>query len=266
MTAYLYSLSDSTIVVLFACVGALSMVFFAAIKKHIPFFNKVRTADEIKKADDFLIATRATVIAMCSLILAFSMVTVIGNYNKADAAATAEASLINNMDRMMARYGDPTVEALRKNLLVYTQSIVNDEWPLLSEGRGSDKTRELFASISKGVIAIQPGAGRQSVIYTEMVKKADDIAEAREGRIEATSTALAGVFWLMVGLTFSAMIILAIFVDSSPIRIFSFSVQMAAFAALLAVVFIFDQPYNGDTSVTNKAFVKTIKAMQARTN
>ncbi len=264
MTAFLYSLSDPTIVILFASMGALVILVFAGIKRKIPFFQKQRSADEIKKSDDFLIATRATVIAMCSLVLAFSMVTVINNYNKAEAAAATEASLINNMDRMMARYGDPSVSALRTSLMAYTKSIVADEWPLLGQGKGSDKTRELFVPISKGVIAIQPGAGRQSVIYTEMVKKADDIAEAREARLENTSTALADIFWLMVGLTFSAMIILALFVELNPIRIFSFSVQMAAFGALLAVVFIFDQPFNGQTSVSPKAFTKTITAMQNR--
>jgi len=264
MSAFLYSLSDPAIVILFACAGAFAMLVFSGIKKSVPFFNKPRTADEIKKADDFLIATRATVIAMCSLVLAFSMVTVINNYNKAEAAAATEASLINNMDRMMARYGDPSVAALRTSLMAYTRSIVEDEWPLLSQGKGSEKTRELFVPVSKGVIAIQPGAGRQSVIYTEMVKKADDIAEAREARLESTSTSLAGIFWLMVGLTFSAMIVLAFYVELNPMRIFGFAVQMAAFSALLAVVFIFDQPFTGQTSVSNKAFVKTISAMQGR--
>jgi len=109
------------------------------IKRKNSFFQKVRSADEIKKADDFLIATRATVIAMCSLILAFSMVTVINNFNKAETAAAAEASLINNMDRMMVRYGDPEVAAMRSSLMAYTKSIVEDEWPLLSQGKGSEK-------------------------------------------------------------------------------------------------------------------------------
>lgn len=265
MTAFLYSLSDPTIVLLFALMGVLVMIAVFAIRKMLPFFHKPRTPDEIKKADDFLIGARATVIAMCSLVLAFSMVTVIGNYNRAEAAAAAEASLINNMDRMMVRYGDPAVAELRKSLMAYTRSIAEDEWPLLSQGRGSEKTRELFVPISKGVIAIQPQPGRQSVIYTEMVKKADDIAEAREARLESTSTSLAGIFWLMVGLTFSAMIVMTLFVDLTPVRVFGFAIQMMAFSALMSVVFIYDQPFNGQTSVSNKAFVKTISAMQNRT-
>lgn len=264
MSDFFYSLSDPTIVILFALSGAFVMVVVYAVRKSIPFFKKARTPDEIKKADDFLIAARATVIAMCSLVLAFSMVTVIGNYNRAESAAAAEASLINNMDRMMVRYGDPSVAELRKDLMAYTRSIVNDEWPLLSQGHGSEKTRSLFIPVSKGVIAIQPQAGRQSVIYTEMVKKADDIAEAREARLESTSTSLASIFWLMVGLTFSAMIVMTLFVDLTPIRVFGFAVQMAAFAALMSVVFIYDQPFNGQTSVSSKAFIKTISAMQAR--
>lgn len=265
MTAFLYSLSDPTIVLLFALMGILVMIVVFVIRKQLPFFRKPRTPEEIKKSDDFLIGARATVIAMCSLVLAFSMVTVIGNFNRAEAAAAAEASLINNMDRMMARYGDPAVAELRKNLMAYTRSIVDDEWPLLSQELGSEKTRELFVPISQGVIAIHPEPGRQSVVYTEMVKKADDIAEARDARIESTSTSLAGIFWLMVGMTFSAMILMTLFIELTPIRVFGFAIQLMAFSALMSVVFIYDQPFNGQTSVSNKAFVKTISAMQNRT-
>ena len=264
MFSFLYSLSDTAIVCLFALAGVLIMVLVYFLKKLIPFFQQPRTPDEIKKTDDFLIAVRATVIAMCSLVLAFSMVTVIGNFNRADAAATAEASLINNMDRMMVRYGDPQVAELRKSLMAYTHSIVNDEWPLLSRGKGSDKTRELFVPISQGIIAIHPEPGRQNVIYTEMVKKADDIAEARDARIESTANSLAAIFWLMVGFTFSAMIILTIFVDLTPLRVFGFAIQLAVFSALMSVVFIYDQPFDGETSISTKAFVKTIHAMEGR--
>jgi hypothetical protein len=264
MSDYLYLLPDAAIVILFTLASMAVMATLGQIRRHVPFFQQPRTSDEIKKTDDFLIGIRATLIGMCSLVLAFSLVTVIGNYNRAEAAAAAEASLINNMDRMMARYGDATASELRDELLAYTQSIVEDEWPMLSLGHGSEKTRELFVPISKGVIAIQPGQGRQSVIYTEMVKKADDIAEAREARIESTATSLATVFWLMVALTFSAVIVLTVFVDLSPIRVFGFAIQMAAFAALLSVVFIFDEPFNGQTSVSPKAFVKVIGAMQGR--
>ncbi len=264
MTEFLYTLPDAAIVILFTLASMIVMGSLGLIRRHVPFFQKIRTADEIKKSDDFLIGIRATLIGMCSLVLAFSLVTVIGNFNRAEAAAAAEASLINNMDRMMARYGDPSASELRDELLAYTRSIVEDEWPMLDLGRGSEKTRELFVPISKGVIAIQPGQGRQSVIYTEMVKKADDIAEAREARIESTSTSLAAVFWLMVTLTFSAVIILTIFIDLNSIRVFGFAIQMAAFAALLSVVFIFDEPFNGETSVSPKAFVKVIRAMEAR--
>jgi len=264
MTAYLYTLPDAVIVLLFISGSVVLMLALYLLRKYIPVYRSPRTADEIKKTDDFLLGVRTALIGMCSLVLAFSLVTVIGNFNRAEAAAAAEASLINNMDRMMVRYGHTDASELRDELLAYTKSIVEDEWPLLSQWHGSDKTRALFVPISQGVIAIQPAAGRQNVIYTEMVKKADDIAEAREARLESTSTSLASVFWLMVILTFSAVLLLTFFVELSPIRTFGFTIQMMAFAALLSVVFIFDEPFNGQTSVSPKAFVKVISAMEAR--
>jgi hypothetical protein len=48
-------------------------------------------------------------------------------------------------------------------------------------------TAALFRPISRSVLAIDPPAKRQSLIYAEMLKKADEIAADRKARVVALS-------------------------------------------------------------------------------
>ena len=45
---------------------------------------------------------------------------------------------------------------------------------------------------------------------------------------------------------------------------FSLGVQMVVLASLFAIVFIFDQPFLGETAIQPDAIVDTIKLMKAR--
>ncbi len=264
MPNWLYTYPDEIIVAIFSLIAAVSVPMAATARWCLAQIVGHGTLDQIKENDEFLMTVRGTLFSMCSLVLAFSLVAVFTNYNRADGAATAEASMINNMDRLLVRYGDPQVATIRASLHAYTKSIVEDEWLLLPKGHGSEKTASLFVPVSRSVIAIHPDSGRQSVIYTELVKKSDDLAEAREARLESTSTGLAPVFWLMMSIIFVAQMLLTVFVDLNVIRIFGYTVQLAVFGSLLSVVFIFDMPFNGQTAVNSTAFVKVLATMQAR--
>lgn len=264
MPNWLYTYPDEFVVAVFSLLAASSVFVAAMLRWCFCRLSPPQSVDDLKKTDEFILAVRVTLFSVCGLVLAFSLVAVFSTYNRAEAAAAAEATMINNMDRLMIRFGDPRVAELRQSLHAYAESIVEDEWPLLQHGVGSEQTTQLFVPISRGVIAVEPASARQSMIYAEMIKKADDLAEAREARLESTATGLAPVFWLMVTIIFVAQMLLTVCVDLSVLRIFAFAVQLAVFGALLSVVFIFDMPFNGQTAVSPTAFVKVIDRMQAR--
>jgi hypothetical protein len=91
------------------------------------------------------------------------------------------------MDRLLVRFGDPENGVLRASLRDYADSIVKDEWPELRKGKPSQRTTVLFRPFSRGIFAIDPRPGRQSLIYTEMLKKADELAVDRKARLVAAS-------------------------------------------------------------------------------
>jgi hypothetical protein len=84
------------------------------------------------------------------------------------------------MDRLLVRYDDPGVDSIRASLREYASSIVTDEWPELRKGKRSERTASLFRPISRGILAMQPAQGRQSLIFAEMLRRR--ISQARSCR------------------------------------------------------------------------------------
>ena len=104
--------------------------------------------------------------------------------------------------------------------------------------------------MSETSTAIEPTPGRQSLIYTEMLKKLEDLALARQARlVAADNIRLAPVFWETIVFLFLILLVLALFSAGS----FSLGGAMAlacqgsAVTLLVALVFVFDRPFKSKT-------------------
>jgi hypothetical protein len=175
-----------------------------------------------------------------------------------------EASSINQLDRLMLRFSDGKLEDARAKLLIYARSIVDEEWKVLPKGTGSDVTRAAFAPLARAVFATEPTPGRQTTIYSEMVRKLDDIAEMREMRIDNASVALPSVFWRVTIALYLVLAVMVCLIEQSVARTLALSAQVAAISSLLGMVFINDRPFLGGTSVAPTAIEKTITIISAR--
>jgi Protein of unknown function (DUF4239) len=153
------------------------------------------------------------------------------------------------------------------SLREYANSIVNDEWPQLSKSRVSGRSTRLLRELTRDFSALDPEPGRQSLIYPEMLKKIDELTLARETRlVAAINIRLAPIFWESIGFLLLILLILAALSEST----FSLSAALAlgcqgfALTLLVALVFVFDRPFRGRTSVSPQPVIKVIAEMQNR--
>jgi hypothetical protein len=120
------------------------------------------------------------------------------NYRQADGLVSMEASRIDQLDRLLARYGDPKVAALRPLLHDYTQSVVEHEWPAMLTSFGHADTIKTFAIISNRILAVEPTTPRQSLLVGEMLRSLDATTEARAARLNAVTFGLPSLYWEVV--------------------------------------------------------------------
>jgi len=240
---WLYSFPDLVILVSFAA-------FLAAVILGLPFL--VRRLPWMKINDintDFVLRMQATLFTMTSLVLAFTLVEAENNFRKVDALVSTEASQLNRLDRLLNRYGDPAATAIRPQLLAYAQSIVSDEWPAMLKGIPSEKTRTAFVPISRGILSLDPQTARQTMIYGEILRSFDAVAESRDARLAAVSVALPAAYWQVVLFAVLVLLCVSSTVERTPFRATVLAAQMAVIGAFLGFVFIQDQPFKGQMAV-----------------
>ncbi|MEI7568671.1 MAG: hypothetical protein WCJ34_04420 [Alcaligenaceae bacterium] len=203
---------------------------------------------------------------LLALIIAFSLVQAVATYKATEHIVRQEAVRINNLDRLLIRYGNPELETVRVALRTYAQSIVTDEWPEMDAGHMSPKTDALFKPVSKGVIEIKPANPREVAIYNEMLKISDSLADSRNDRLDAAEFAIPGIFWLLIAALLLLKTVLSAYADRSRSSDIVLAVQMAAFSSLLALTFSFDEPLKGEAAIKPEPIIEVIQTITKRTS
>jgi Protein of unknown function (DUF4239) len=251
MVAFLYSLSDLSVAILFSSV--VGLIFIATPLLRARLFGDVsEVQSEVART------TITAVIGFTGVVLAFSLVQAQGNLRTVEKSVASEAMQLEAMDRLLVSYGE--AGAIRQAVRAYAASVVADEWPQLSQHGRSPRTEELFGALTRQVLAMQPTPGRGSVIYGDLVKTVDQLTESRQDRLGATDLGLPPIFWEVIGLLMALLVACAAFVERR--RAVSLGGLGAGLALLATLVFIFDQPFLGDVSATPEPFVRALQAMQ----
>jgi hypothetical protein len=214
---------------------------------------------------DFVMRVEMTLFSMTSLVLVFTLVQADINYRQADALVSAEASRIDQLDRLLARYGDPKVAELRPLLHDYTRSIVQHEWPAMLSSFGHEDTIKTFAVISHRILAVDPATPRQSLIVGEMLKSLDATTEARAARLNAVTVGLPSLYWEVIVFALVMLISVACLAATNRFRTVVLAAQLTILGAFVGFVFIMDRPFQGRHAIVPDTFQQILVHMEQRT-
>ncbi|MFI5030939.1 MAG: DUF4239 domain-containing protein [Reyranellales bacterium] len=258
MIDWLYNLPEIAIVALVAALLATVIVWLPRLTGRIPGLAHADANTE------FVIRMQAPLFTMTALVLTFTLVEAERNFRQVDSDLTAEASQLNQVDRLLTRYDTPEATILRPLVRTYAQSIVKDEWPRMLAGRPSRPTSIAYSRLSRAIMAMNPEPGRQSLIFAELLKSLDAAAESRERRLANVRVRLPGIYWVVI--SFGTLMLLFVSSTITPTRLRTtvLSAQLAVLGAFIGFTFIMDAPFVGETAVQPTALMRTIQAMEVR--
>jgi hypothetical protein len=258
MIDWLYGLPEPLLLAVSSAILVGLMVFLPALVRRLPGMapNDANT--------DFVLRIQTTLFTMTSLVLTFTLVQADINFRQVDSLVSAEAARIEQFDRLLTRYGSAAAAMVRPLLRAYAQSIVNEEWPSMLSG-DNGATGRTFAPISRRVLAISPAGGRESLIFAEMLKSLDAIAESRAARLNALSIGLPAIYWDVVLFAVAMLLFVSCAVERTAFRAIVLAAQAAVLGAFIGFVFVMDQPFKGQTAISPDTLVQVIARMERRT-
>ncbi|KTD78330.1 DUF4239 domain-containing protein [Legionella waltersii] len=199
-----------------------------------------------------------------SLILGLAFVEAKTTYKNVQMMISNEASQLNNLDNIITKMNEPEFKEIHKDLIMYTQSLIEDEWPALTKGSGSERTRRLLNPITKSIYTYRPQSQHDQVIYEKIISLTVDLMQSRQQIIQSADIKLDRIFWLTILTTLFIIFVAISFTHYSTLNIVMNFFYVALIASLIAFIFIFDEPFKGSSKISFAPIQKVLHYMQVR--
>ena len=224
----------------------------------IPFFTPTPQTDQYARM------VFGPVCASTGLIVGFLLRQGQGNLRYVENLVADEAGRINNLDRLLLRFGDNQALEIRNTLIQYVESTIDKEWVDLWAGKGSEETHMLWRNISQKIFQLDPKSPKQLSIYSDIIEKSEEVSESRESRIDKATDRLSNIFWIVIALlVVSLALINTLFFQSNEL-IFANAIVPSALGGLVSLLVILDQPFKGESSVRPKALSRVLDSILTR--
>ncbi len=229
-------------------------------------FRKLLISEKLYSDDTDVVDTATqNSLSAAYVIMGFTLVLVMGSVDTYDNNVVTEGTNIESLDRLLFLDGSPEAQTMRKDLILYATSIVKDEWPSISNG-GSEVTSALMKKLSSDLIHLTPETTKQNILFTDIVRKTDQVIHSREARLLDASGGLPVLFWTLSYLyLFGVAIICALRLShATPLRIIALSTQLTMLSLIFSAVMIIDHPFKGDTRISPTPIIQAIQLMSER--
>lgn len=210
----------------------------------------------------FFIGVMGTIYAV---LLAFVVSVLWSQYQQASVIATQEANEIGDLSRLIKGFKEPLQSQIRGELITYTKSVIEQEWPDMAKGRENHNSWIALQELWTTFRNIEPQTPRENAIYTEALGRLSSLSDSRRLRLHASHSKVPVVMWALLWGGAATTILFTYFFGAASFR--SQALMTASLAALVSfilfLVLVLDRPFAGDIRVPPEAFQRELVRIQS---
>lgn len=196
--------------------------------------------------------SRAIIVRMgtlYALILALIFAQEFADYIQVKEKTNKEAAAIGKVYYGLKRYNSQTTEEIRRTVAKYVQTIIEEEWVMLSQQKLSDNAWEHYRNIKMGLLQLNPKDLFKKDLRSQMIRDWDFIAESRITRL-AVSTHELPTFFIVICVVGFFFVMFPYFAYSPKFANISLIVVHAVFNGLIIYfVLIIANPFSLSVAV-----------------
>jgi uncharacterized membrane protein YraQ (UPF0718 family) len=178
----------------------------------------------------------------------------------ADEEANSLAEIFWIADRMPESEGDPIQELA----LSYARVVVDEEWPLMEQGRSSPKAWDLLDELRADLLDFDPSTPAQQILYEQALERVRDLGDARRDRLIEAEQGLPAILWsvLLVGGTVVVSFTYLFGPDSTVIHLLMVAALALIIALVLFTVAALNNPFKGDITIGPDAMEQVLRRFE----
>ena len=253
-----------TDIILLYCVGG-ALVMYGTFFLMRQFWPNLIVQDV---DSDFIAGLHAALFTITFLTLGYCLVNASDTVDDYQQNVVAEANDIKSLDILLTLYGEKGSEQLRADLRDYADSIVEKEWPLLSNRQGSEETLNYQRKFRTDLAHLKPTSGKELVVYSQILETTSKVIQARSTRIGNSDNRLAPQFMLASNVGYLCVLLISalMLTQFTWFRFFSLNIQIFAVSFIFASTISLDNPFRGENSISSapiETIAKTINTNPA---
>lgn len=198
-----------------------------------------------------------------SVLLGFTVVNVQQRFDKIKENTLVEASYLVDLYRDAEVFEDNDRDKIRKRLLDYSRSVIDDEWPAMTSGQLNGINAKL-SQIWNGYYEIETHNRKQEQWYSVSIDKLNMLMNARLSRLLGSRESLGEEMWVML---VAGAIALATFIcffglESLTLHLSLATIMAASTGFLLFLIYSLDTAFSGDLSISPEAMESFWRSFQ----
>jgi hypothetical protein len=164
---------------------------------------------------------------------------------------------VSDLYRSVGGFAEPARSQIRQNLRLYTQRVIDVEWPQMQNLVNPPDDVALLETIAHEVDAYQPKTPSENNAQQWAMRQRTRLFDARRDRLIQAAPSVPAVLWFALIAGALAMLTFAFLfgVENRPAQL----VMTAILAGLIAILFIvineFDSPFSGSVTISDTGWV-----------
>jgi hypothetical protein len=199
-----------------------------------------------------------------AVLLGLMLIAVWEQWNAAQDVASDEANELAGIFWFAHALPQPEGRHIQELARSYAQVVVEEEWPLMEQGRSSPKAWATLDDLRGTILGLDPPTGAQQVRYNQVLEQLHALGDARRERLLAASEGLATILWVvLIGGALITIAFTYLFgLDNTVVH----TLMVAALAMILSLslftVAALDYPFKGDVRIHPAAFEQVLERFQ----
>ena len=200
-----------------------------------------------------------------AVLIAFAIYVVWSASKEAGANLEHEATEVADLSRLSTAMPDPLRREIAPALMEYLNSVVEEEFPNMQQGRDSPRTWTAVQNLWDVYGTSQAETARLQAYFAESLRHLTQLSDYRRSRLFASHGTVPAMLWQL--LVAGAVLLIAFTYSMAQESVWSQAAMVAALAAVLAsslvLVKSLDNPYSG-ARVTPQPFRLELQHVASR--
>jgi len=201
---------------------------------------------------EFTGAMLQSVMVFYGLAVALIAVTVFETYSDTTKVVTGEATALSALYRDITSYPEPIRSDLQHRLRDYTDQVINQAWPLQQQGKVPTAGTEQISHFQAVLTTFEPTTEGQKILHAETLRSYNQLIQARRLRLDAVSTKLPAVMWVVVVVGAFIGLGASFFFKVNDARLHVIEVLLLAvfIGMIIFMIITLDRPFRGNLGVS----------------